>query len=60
MKKYANNQEEGSNHCCKDLKYENQRMREVLLYLAEERFCTPHMRVRIFEALNPPINRGET
>lgn len=45
--------EQNTNKCCEDLKRENQRLREVLLYLAEERFCTPHMKVKIFSALNP-------
>lgn len=48
-----------SSQCCRELKEENQRLREALMYLSSERFCTPHMRVRIYEALNPPINRGD-
>lgn len=46
-------QEKESNDCCQELKKENHRLREALMYLADERFCTPHMRVKIYEALNP-------
>jgi len=44
---------------CADLKEENHRLREVLTYLAEGQFCTSHMKVKIFSALNPPINKEE-
>jgi hypothetical protein len=46
-------------HHCTDLKEENQRLRDVLTYLAAGQFCTPHMKVKIFSALNPPINKEE-
>lgn len=44
---------------CSDLKEENQRLRDVLTYLAIGPFCTPHMKAKIFSALNPPINKEE-
>jgi hypothetical protein len=53
VKQYAVKEEQESHQCCKELREENQRLREVLMYLASERFCTPHMRVKIFSALNP-------
>lgn len=53
MNQYAKKEEQNAHQCCKLLKEENQRLREVLLYLAEERFCTSHMKVKIFSALNP-------
>jgi len=44
---------------CSELEEENQRLREVLTYLAIGPFCTLHMKTKIFSALNPPINKEE-
>lgn len=38
---------------CQEYKEEIRRLREVLLYIAGERFCTQHTKAKIFSALNP-------